>query len=212
MAVLTLPPDEEECLRRHYAGARVILEYGSGGSTLVGASAPGRLVLSVESDPDWAMSLQADIDAAKLPSPALVWHVDIGPTGAWGRPVDGTAWQRFHRYALSIWDQAFFRHPDVVLIDGRFRAACFAAVCLRIAQPVTVLFDDYGERENYHKVEVLARPDEMAGRMAVFRLSPGAVPRERLTDILGMFADVSYAVSGAGVRTDYSSRGSRRWA
>jgi hypothetical protein len=189
----TLPPEEAECLRRHYEAARVILEYGSGGSTRLAAEMPGKYVLSVESDRDWAIRLQRELDEARLPSSALVWHVDIGATGAWGRPKDDRAWARFHRYPMAIWDQPFFRHPDVILIDGRFRAACFAAACLRIARPVTVLFDDYVGRPRYHLVEVLAQPAEVVGRMAVFRIEPGRVAPEDLSAVMGMFSQVTYA-------------------
>ena len=117
---LTFPPAEAAHLRVAYEDAGSILEYGAGGSTWLAASLPGKLVLSVESDLDWALRLQQALDNAGLPSSAIVHHVDIGPTGDWGRPRDDRAWARFHRYPLEIWDQPCFRHPDVILIDGRF--------------------------------------------------------------------------------------------
>lgn len=199
-AELTLPDEEARLLRKHYSEARVILEYGSGGSTRVGAAMPGKYVLSVESDRDWAIDLQREIDEADFPSPAIVWHVDIGPTGAWGRPKNKSAWRHFHRYPLAIWDQPFFRHPDVILIDGRFRPACLAAACLRITRPVTVLFDDYVGRPKYHVVERLANPIEIVGRMAVFQLIPGNVAAEAVTTTISMFSEVTYA----GRDPDYS--------
>lgn len=193
MTTLTFPETEAACLRRHYADARVILEYGAGGSTLLGASLPGKLVLSVESDRAWAIRLQKEIDEADLPSPAVVWYSDIGRTGAWGRPLDDSAWPRFHRYPLGIWDQEFFRHPDLVLVDGRFRCACFAGVCLRITRPVRLLFDDYVERAPYHAVERLAKPTEIVGRMAIFDLQPGLVRPDVVTHVFEMFTQVTYA-------------------
>jgi protein O-GlcNAc transferase len=36
--------------------------------------------------------------------------------------------------------------PDVVLIDGCFRVACFLACWANIQRPTTVIFDDYTER------------------------------------------------------------------
>lgn len=169
---LTFPPEEAALLSATYARAQVILEYGSGGSTLLAASMPGKYIISVESDRTWAIELQLKIDCSAALSPALVWHVDIGPTGRWGRPVGDTGWQRYHHYPLSVWSEPFFRHPDVVLIDGRFRAACFMATALRITRPVTVLFDDYVERPAYHVVERLAAPHQRIGRMALFQLEP----------------------------------------
>jgi hypothetical protein len=79
------------------------------------------------------------------------------------------------------------------LIDGRFRAACFVTVFLRITQPVTVLFDDYRPRPKYHIVEKFSKPDEYVGRMAVFRLEPIKEKMKIDTLLIGLFHQVSYA-------------------
>lgn len=42
-----MPPAEAEALRMAYEEAEVILEYGSGGSTVVAAELPGKHVTSV---------------------------------------------------------------------------------------------------------------------------------------------------------------------
>ncbi len=203
---LTFPEAEAAHLRAAQGHARVILEYGTGGSTWMAAEQPGKLVLGVESDRDWALRLQAALDrgwlAGDLASGGIVHHVDIGPTGAWGRPRDARAWARFHRYPLEIWDQPFFRHPDLILIDGRFRPACLATACLRITRPVTVLFDDYTDRPAYHAVERFARPARCIGRMAEFHLTPGQVPQADLGRVIDLFARPSFAGRG---RTDYGA-------
>lgn len=193
---LTLPKAEADTLRAAYKAARVILEYGSGGSTALAAGMPGKLIFSVESDPDWAIATQRYLDTADLPSPAILFPVDIGPTGAWGRPLNDRAWQRFPDYPLAIWDAPFFRHPDLILIDGRFRAACLATACLRITRPVTVLFDDYVNRPAYHVVEAFARPRECIGRMAVFDLVPQAYTGDQMAAMIRCFAHVSLARQG----------------
>lgn len=173
---ITLPLAERELLTRTYQTARVILEYGSGGSTVLAAQMPETLTFSVESDQAWACDLQRKFDGSDLPSPPILYPVDIGRTGRWGRPVDDGKWQNFHRYPLSIWIEPFFRHPDVVLIDGRLRPACFVATCLHITKPVTVLFDDYVNRPSYHIVENLVKPVETVGRMARFVIRPQPWP------------------------------------
>ena len=76
-----------------------------------------------------------------------------------------------------------------MLIDGRFRAACLAAVRLRARRPTTVLFDDYVDRKYYHAVEKLARKEEVVGRMARFTVTPGPIPAEMLTQVIGWFSD-----------------------
>lgn len=173
---VTLPPDERKLLERTYSTARVILEYGSGGSTVLAAHQPGTLTFSVESDRTWARNLQRLFDRSDVAAPPILYHVDIGETGRWGRPLDDRKWKNFHRYPLSIWLEPFFRHPDVVLIDGRLRPACFVATCLHIQKPVTVLFDDYADRPSYHIVETLAKPVETVGRMARFVIGPQQWP------------------------------------
>jgi hypothetical protein len=74
-----------------------------------------------------------------------------------------------------------------VLIDGRFRAACFLTVLLRIERPVAVYWDDYASRPAYHDVERYARPAEVVGRMARFDLSPMTMPPRDLTCVMDVF-------------------------
>ena len=194
---LTFPDAEANHVRAAYRDARAILEYGSGGSTVVAAEMAGKYVLSVESDRDWAMQLQLYLDDANPPSPATVWHVDIGETGDWGRPRDHRAWRQFPNYALGIWDEPFFRHPDVILIDGRFRAACLMAALLRVERPVRVLFDDYFDRDRYHVVEEVIRPSAQIGRMAEFAVAPGQASRAALTQLVTSFSDANFAETDA---------------
>lgn len=201
MAELTFPEAEAAHVRETYAKAQVILEYGSGGSTQLAAEMPDKLVMSVESDRDWAIGLQAKIDASTPPSQAIVYYVDIGPTGKWGRPVSDDHWQMFHRYPMAIWDEPFFRHPDLILIDGRFRAACFAAVCLRITQPVRLLFDDYADRPLYHAIERLCPPQKTVGRMAEFELTPGLVTPKNIGFVISLFSWATYA---SGEKPNYT--------
>lgn len=168
----SMPEAEAREVRSAYRKAHVILEYGSGGSTMTASKMSGKLTFSVESDPLWAQRVQHAIDARNFASPAILYPVDIGPVGLWGRPLDARDWKLFYNYPSKIWDEPFFRHPDVVLIDGRFRAACLAVTRLKITRPVTVLFDDYAQRPAYHVVEELVGPPRMVGRMAVFQVSP----------------------------------------
>ena len=184
--VLTLPAEEAEFLKAQYAAATTILEYGSGGSTRLAADL-GKRVISVESDKGWAHRLAAAL--GKISDQAQVHHVDIGPTKEWGHPATARFFQRFPLYALSVWDRPDLGDPDVVLIDGRFRKACLAAVLLRARRPTTVLFDDYVERKYYHGVENLARKDGVVGRMARFTVTPGPIPPEMLTQVIGWFHD-----------------------
>jgi hypothetical protein len=173
-------------LTAQYAAAHAILEYGSGGSTVLAAKI-GRPVISVESDKAWADRLAAHL--GPISENARIHYADIGPTGAWGVPLKMAEFRKFHTYALSVWDRPDFQEPDLVLIDGRFRAACLVAVMLRAKRPTTVLFDDYAKRRYYHGVERLARKEEMIGRMARFTVTPGPIPPDMVTEAIGWFTD-----------------------
>ncbi|VDC31879.1 hypothetical protein [Pseudogemmobacter humi] len=172
-----MPEAEARAWGQACATARVVLEYGSGGSTLLAAEA-GATVWSVESDAAWA-GMMRDWFAAH-PAPVHIHHADIGPTKEWGHPADEAGFRRWPDYALQVWDLPGFSHPDVVLVDGRFRLACFLTVAYRITRPVVLFFDDYLPRPAYHKAGEIARPTEMIGRMARFDLEPVQLTPDRL--------------------------------
>ncbi len=190
---LTLPNEVARHLKEVYTNASVILEYGSGGSTVLASELSGKQVFTVENDLSWAANMISYINQASLPSPAVIHTVDIGKTGPWARPLDDTNWRSFHKYPLSVWDREDFVQPDVILIDGRFRVACFVAAVMKISKPTIVLFDDYGDRDFYHDVERLAKPVKMIGRMAHFELKPGDIPVDELTWMIASFTKVTYA-------------------
>ena len=183
---LTFAPRESRFLTGYYEAAETILEYGSGGSTVLAAKL-GRRVFSVESDQDWATRMATHI--ATISDKAQVHWADVGPTGPWGVPMKPREFRKFHGYALSVWDRPDFVEPDLVLIDGRFRASCLVAVMMRATKPVTVLFDDYHKRGYYHGVERLAHKEETVGRMARFTVIPGAIPPDMATQAVAWFTD-----------------------
>lgn len=185
---LTLPEAEAARLHDAYAQAGVILEYGSGGSTVMAGELPGKQVFTVESDQAWAQMMRAWFE--QTPPAAgtqvdIIWP-DIGETKEWGYPATNSEWQRYARYPLEVWDLPEFRQPDVVLVDGRFRAGCVLAAAFRTQAPVRVFVDDYARRRHYHRVEAFVGEPVMTGRMAEFEVSPMAVPGDRLLSIVEM--------------------------
>ncbi|WP_435258943.1 hypothetical protein ACSBLW_03990 [Thioclava sp. FR2] len=183
---LTFPEDEAKALADAYARASTILEYGSGGSTVLGAEL-GKAVFSVESDAEWLRGMQDWFEASPPKGRVVLHHGDIGPTGKWGAPVGPKSFRHFPGYALSVWDRPDFEHPDVVLVDGRFRPACLLTTAFRITRPVTVLVDDYAVRPQYHEIESFLKPVRLHGRMAEFDVAPTTIPADRLNWVIGWF-------------------------
>lgn len=156
--------------------ARLYVEFGSGGSTVL-ASALGKEFVSIESDRDFLAAVAKKIEQAGHRDPAkqhLVWR-DIGQTKALGKPfVVGVPLparrKLFRAYSDLPITELGGRLPDLVLVDGRFRAAC-ALKALRALAPTsgwTLIVDDYVGRPHFHVVEEFAVLKEHVGRMAVF--------------------------------------------
>nr|WP_319513673.1 hypothetical protein [uncultured Cohaesibacter sp.] len=190
---LSFPEKEGIFLRETYSKSNVILEYGSGGSTVIASQMENKKIFSVESDFDWTQRLQKHIIELASPSLPLVFYVDIGNTGEWGRPLDDSNWTNFYQYPMSIWHLDTFCDPDVVLIDGRFRAACMIYSLMRIVKPTIILIDDYVDRIPYHIIEQIISPSEVVGRMAVFECVPNILSLEHATMLFQAVSQITYA-------------------
>jgi len=186
-----MPVDEFSWLTEAYEAADVILEYGSGRSTLLAAEMRGKTLFSVESDAAWVRQFQEHFDQVPPASRILMHHVDIGETAKWGNPVDESGWRQYHQYPLSIWDRSEFIAPDLIFIDGRFRMACWVTAMLRITRPTVVLFDDYTNRPQYHEIEDFAKPVDTCGRIARFELTPREFPVAEMTKIMEIYTKVA---------------------
>lgn len=181
------PEPVKAFVQERYLAAECILEYGSGGSTVFAARETRARVLSIESDRKWAANLTAYLAREGLSRPDVVvkW-ADIGPTRDWGVPRDARLWGRFQRYPMLPWQDPEFA-PDLVLIDGRFRAGCLAATLLHCKRPTTVLIDDYANRKGYHIVEALVPITRRIGHMACFEITPQAFSNQDFAQMLPWF-------------------------
>lgn len=186
---LTFPPKVADFVKETYQNAQLIVEYGSGGSTLFAAQV-GKKILSVESDIQWLMELMASYKEAGLPGDIVPLWANIGKTENWGYPDNEAQWKTWPTYAKLPWQfcQEHTLNPDIVLIDGRFRVACFIASCMAIKKTTTLLFDDYVERSHYHCVNHIVKPDTIIdNRMAVFTLHPNMIDGNYLLQHLEYF-------------------------
>ena len=187
---LTFTPEIADLVCSSYADARAILEYGSGGSTAI-AGERGTPCLSIENDRRWARHVRAWLDADCPGHAVTLRTVFTGPVRKWGRPsrTQAPLWRwRYPAYARAPW-ASLPASPDVILIDGRFRPACFLTALARITRPATILWDDYRGRPHYHQVERHLAPARMVDRMAVFEAEPGRLRPEDLAAARALFTD-----------------------
>lgn len=178
-----------EYVRQEYTSANNIVEYGSGGSTLIAAEL-GKTVITTESSAAWLVEVMGAYKENKLQGHIIPIYADIGPTGNFGHPKDETNWKNWPTYATKAWKYCSEHQldADLVLIDGRYRVACFIASCINTKTSVKVLFDDYVDRPNYHIVEKLSKPNEIIdNRMAVFQIEPNMIAAEFILENIGCF-------------------------
>ena len=96
----------------------------------------------------------------------LQW-IDCGELEEWGRPKTYEKRENFQNYINAIWQYPSFK-PDLILIDGRFRVACFLTSLLNSNPGTKIIFDDYFDRAQYHIVEEFIQPIGKCGRQALF--------------------------------------------
>ena len=99
---LTLPAREAAAVQAACARAATILEYGSGGSTVLAAEMPDKVIFSVESDAGWLAKMQAYFAEHRPVSPVYLHLGDIGPTKAWGHPSGEAGFRKWPGYAISV--------------------------------------------------------------------------------------------------------------
>lgn len=185
---LTFPKALAHYVAVQYAASKTIVEFGTGGSTVLASRMDTTTIYAVESDKDWLSDVLNEIDAVAGPGTVIPVPVDIGPTIEWGRPKDLSQIRRFPNYAISpFMKHVTARSPDTVLIDGRFRVACFVATLAFIKAKCTIIFDDYLDRENYHVVERFLVPDHYVDRAAVFQANIGLISPDEVLEFFDWF-------------------------
>jgi hypothetical protein len=144
------------------------LEYGGGGSTALAVALGVPDIMSVESDHPVAADLEALLRPRLNGAQSLrVLHADVGTTVEWGHPLLPTiGWP----YAQAPSDSRPGWAPDLVLVDGRYRAASFLHALSIAAPGATILFDDFVDRPMYEPVLAAIAPARIVGRMAVFHV------------------------------------------
>lgn len=158
-----------------FSKATSLVEFGSGGSTLLAVRSPSlRRIWSVESDPAWLATLRAqpDVVAAEQEGRLQLQHADIGATGEHGAPLGDESQATWPAYHEAVWTDAATAGADLVLIDGRFRVACAMAALASCQAHTILLFHDFWTRPPYHPVLAFADWLGSCDSLAILRRKP----------------------------------------
>jgi hypothetical protein len=132
-------------------------------------------ILAVDSSLAWIAKVR-EATADQAERRITIEAIDLGELGDWGYP--STYRHRFRNYVHSPLQHSPVK-SDLVLIDGRFRVACFLHSLLTAEAGTPILFDDYTNRPHYHLVEEFCPIEQTEGGQALFRV-PEELDRERI--------------------------------
>lgn len=163
-----LDSDGLKAFENRLSTATNYLEYGCGGSTFMASSYPLQSIISIDSDREWVER----IDSMILSEDKVITlsYCDIGEVKDWGIPINDKGFKNYWQYITLPWIHAKNKSisPDLVLIDGRFRVACFLYSLTVVNHDTIILFDDYANRPAYSIVGKYLKPKAFYGRMAEF--------------------------------------------
>jgi hypothetical protein len=167
----TMNDNEVDFLRSKLSQSNHYLEFGTGFSTIEACKLVKDTVVSIETSIEYLNSMSNHLsNLGILHSNVFLHHVDIGSTGDWGFPIDELAIRNWPRYSNLNFDQySKLFQPDLALIDGRFRVATFLKLYLNYPG-LSIMFDDYFDRPQYHVVENFTHPRTQVGRLALFKV------------------------------------------
>jgi tetratricopeptide (TPR) repeat protein len=169
---LMMPAKAQDVVSELLAKSKCFLEYGAGGSTILAAARGVNHVYSVESDQAFFQDIERQINEMNTKSKFHPVYVDLGKTGKFGYPEDKSKVKAWPNYPTNVWHRLSQegQTPDLILVDGRFRVACFLASLLSCQTGTYLMFDDYYDRPHYHVAEKYAKVVRKVGRLAIFLL------------------------------------------
>jgi hypothetical protein len=149
------------------------LEYGCGGSTTYAIRETKiKTIISVDTSLEWINNINEYLKNSETDSETQLFltHCNLGVVERWGTPVNRNNSIDFWKYMVAPWKIVKENRlsPDIILIDGRFRVACFLYSVLCADYGTTIMIDDYFHRPHYHIVERFCKLKERHGRMGVF--------------------------------------------
>jgi len=167
---------EIQLLNETLSQADAYLEFGIGGSTTIAAKHRNLQCLKcIESSEDWIqlVSEQPSVSNAIAEGRLELVFVDIGSTKSLSYPRNKKHISSWPNYSGQTFGSCGIQAKRrVVLVDGRFRVACFLKMLTSISSmgwsvsATQLLIHDY-ERSSYHVVEEFADVIEIPGENSV---------------------------------------------
>jgi len=155
----------DNLFKEHIKKCKIYGEYGVGKTTNWVLRNTNCKIVCVDSSSHWINLVKGKICDSDIKRVKFKWY-DLGEIGEWGNPLSYHKHQNITKYIDSIWTENI--KPDLVLIDGRFRIACFLKCLLGSEKNTKIIFDDYINRKIYHVVEQIIKPSEIYKRQALF--------------------------------------------
>ena len=97
-----MSPKEKKLFDEMVRNSAVYLEFGMGGSTFRTLQKSKAIIYSADSSKDWIFRMREyrQIRMQESKRKLFLFHVDIGPTGEWGRPIDNDKKDKFDCFPL----------------------------------------------------------------------------------------------------------------
>ena len=174
---------DDSLFKKYLKNCDVYFEYGVGNSTRYLINNTKAKIVAVDTDKKWINT----IDVLRRKEDIIINWVDLGELENWGRPKSYLHRDKFFDYISGVWN--FNLKADLILIDGRFRVACFLYSIMCADEGTIIFFDDYVDRGYYHIVEDIIPKSDCCGRQAMFKV-PNNFNRELAKELLNKFVYV----------------------
>ena len=155
---------DDYLFKQYLINCNFYFEYGVGTSTSWVLKNTKTNIISVDTDKKWINTIDVSNKGSRI---KLNW-VNLGELGNWGRPKSYEYRGKFIDYISNVW--CFNEKADVILIDGRFRVACFLYSLINAKTNSLIIFDDYNNRSYYHVIEEIIPIYNSCGRQASFKV------------------------------------------
>ena len=154
--------DETQLFGNILSNVSSVFEWGMGSSTLLAYQKNVKRLTAVDSSSTWVNSLKANLRKSSY----VLRHVDIGPTKAWGIPINDNFKIHWSKYSKAVNENSM---PfDVYLVDGRFRVACACMGLWHGHKDSLVLVHDWN-RKKYHIVLKVANVLTVVNNLVVLK-------------------------------------------